>query len=84
MEKSNYQTHKTGAFSRGETGEDTGRATERRLTMQRGVSQLLFNYLPGRVVGWENGLAIVQLEAVRLSSVWDEGKAQPILNEIAL
>jgi hypothetical protein len=84
VEKSNYQTSKASSFPRGESGEDTGRATERRLSMQRGVSQLLFNYLPGRVVGWENGLAIVQIEAVRLSSVWDEGKAQPILNEIAL
>ena len=57
---------------------------ERRLTMQRGVSQLLFSYLPGRVVGWENGLAIVQLDTVRLASTWSMEKAQPILDELAL
>lgn len=52
--------------------------------MQRGVSQLLFSYLPGRVVGWENGLAIVQLDTVRLASAWSPEKAQPILDELAL
>lgn len=66
-----------------QTQEKTERAFEPRLTMQRGVSQLLFSYLPGRVVGWENGLAIVQLDTVRLASAWSPEKAQPILNELA-
>lgn len=64
--------------------EDLEKTTEKRLTMQRGVSQLLFSYLPGRVVGWENGLAIVQLDTVRLISAWSMDKAQPILDELAL
>src|SRR5258708_39018538 len=54
----------------------------RRLFMQRGVSQLLFNYLPGRTVDWEDGLAIVVLETVRLASVWDEEKAKAVLDEM--
>lgn len=51
--------------------------------MQRGVSQLLFNYLPQRTVDWENGLAIVQLGTVRMSSSWDEDHKTVLLNEIA-
>lgn len=62
----------------------TETAPERPLKMERGVSQLLFSYLPRRVVGWENGLAIVQLDAVRLASAWSPEKAQPILDEMAL
>lgn len=51
--------------------------------MQRGVAQLLFHYLPGRTVDWENGQAIVQLGNVRFSSVWEEGRADNVLKEIA-
>lgn len=54
-----------------------------RLTMQRGVSQLLFNYLPGRTVDWEDGLAIVLLEGVHLSLAWDEEHSLGVLDEIA-
>ncbi len=54
-----------------------------RLVMQRGVSQLLFNYLPGRTVDWEDGLAIVQLGGVRLSQAWDQERAAAVLDEIA-
>lgn len=51
--------------------------------MQRGVSQLLFNYLPQRTVDWEDGLAIVQLGTVRLSASWDEDRKTVLLNEMA-
>jgi hypothetical protein len=54
-----------------------------RLTMERGVSQLLFNYLPGRTVDWEDGLAIVQLTNVRLSSVWEDSRAQMVRREVS-
>ena len=54
----------------------------RPFTMIRGVSQLLFNYLPGRTVDWEDGLAIVKLGNVRLSNVWEPGRADVLLNEI--
>ncbi len=56
---------------------------ERRLVMQRGVSQLLFNYLPERTVDWEDGLAIVILGGVRLSSAWDENQCVSVLDEIS-
>ncbi len=78
MEKSRNFKRSTNADGSAE------KTVERRLTMQRGVSQLLFSYLPGRVVGWENGLAIVQLDTVRLASAWSMEKAQPILDELAL
>jgi len=51
--------------------------------MQRGVSQLLFNYLPQRTVDWEDGLAIVQLGTVRLSASWDEDQKTVLLKEMA-
>lgn len=52
--------------------------------MTRGVSQLLFNYLPERTVDWEDGLAIVRLSAVRLApGVWDSDRATVLLEEIA-
>jgi hypothetical protein len=51
--------------------------------MQRGVSQLLFNYLPGRTVDWEDGLAIVQLGSVRLSTVWEDDRITALLEELA-
>lgn len=52
-------------------------------SMQRSVSQLLFNYLPQRTVDWEDGLAIIQLGTVRLSAAWDEDRKAVLLNEIA-
>jgi predicted Zn-ribbon and HTH transcriptional regulator len=51
--------------------------------MQRGVSQLLFNYLPYRTVDWEDGLAIVQLGNVRFSTIWDEDRKTTLLHEIS-
>src|SRR5262249_15476411 len=51
--------------------------------MQRGVSQLLFNYLPGRTVDWEDGLAIVLLGAVRLSAAWEPQRMGAVLEEVA-
>ena len=50
--------------------------------MQRGVSQLLFNYLPYRTVDWEDGLAIVQLGNVRFSSIWEEDRKTTLLQEM--
>lgn len=52
--------------------------------MTRGVSQLLFNYLPHRTVDWEDGLAIVKLGGVRLSGVWEPERATVLLDEIGL
>ncbi len=66
----------------GSNGDDSP-PEERRLVMQRGVSQLLFNYLPGRTVDWEDGLAIVILGDVRLSSAWDENRCVSVVDEIA-
>src|SRR5579883_3321767 len=56
---------------------------EKPLMMQRGVSQLLFNYLPQRTVDWEDGLAIVSLGAVRLSTAWEEDRKTTLLLEVA-
>jgi hypothetical protein len=55
---------------------------ERLPSMERGVSQLLFNYLPQRTVDWEDGLAVVTLGAVRLSSLWKEERKEVVLSEI--
>src|SRR5262245_41791623 len=57
-------------------------AGERIPAMQRGVSQLLFNYLPYRTVDWEDGLAIVQLGNVRFSAIWEEDRKTTLLQEI--
>lgn len=65
------------------TNEPGEQSPERSLKMQRGVSQLLFNYLPYRTVDWEDGLAIVQLGQVRFSSIWDEDRKTTLLQEIA-
>ena len=56
---------------------------EKPLIMQRGVSQLLFNYLPQRTVDWEDGLAIISLGAVRLSTAWEEERKTTLLREVA-
>ncbi len=50
--------------------------------MQRGVAQLLFYYLPGRTVEWEDGQAIVEINNVRLSSVWDDDRTTVLLHEV--
>lgn len=63
-------------------GEEQG-TSDRSPTMERGVSQLLFNYLPYRTVDWEDGLAIVQLGNVRFSAIWDEDRKTTLLQEIA-
>ena len=52
------------------------------LRMVRGVTQLLFNYLPGRTVDWEDGLAIVRLDQVVFSSVWPAEKSRVVLQEV--
>jgi len=64
-------------------GDGVANEREKWPAMQRGVSQLLFNYLPQRTVDWEDGLAIVQLGTVRLSSSWDEDQKTVVLNEMA-
>src|SRR5260370_29480950 len=51
--------------------------------MSRGVAQLLFTYLPGRVVDWEDGTAIVQLTHPRLDSIWSDDRARIVLEEVA-
>jgi DNA-directed RNA polymerase subunit M/transcription elongation factor TFIIS len=55
---------------------------ERVRPMQRGVSQLLFNYLPYRTVDWEDGLAIIQLGDVRFSTIWEEERKSTLLKEV--
>ena len=50
--------------------------------MSRSVSQLLFTYLPGKVVDWEDGMAIVQLRDVRLTHAWTDQQAQLVLEEV--
>lgn len=65
-------------------GEASAQApTEKAPQMIRGVSQLLFNYLPERTVDWEDGLAIVRLGGVHLSAVWAEDRSKVLLEEIA-
>jgi hypothetical protein len=50
--------------------------------MKRGVTQLLFNYLPERTVDWEDGLAIVKLGNVRLGDAWTQDRARVVFEEI--
>jgi hypothetical protein len=50
--------------------------------MQRGVTQLLFSYLPDRTMDWEDGLAIIRLGGTRLSNVWTSEAAKVVLEEI--
>jgi hypothetical protein len=73
---------KTDQQQNGFDGDGSSIEREKWPTMQRGVSQLLFNYLPQRTVDWENGLAIVQLGTVRLSASWDEEQKRVLLNEM--
>lgn len=54
-----------------------------RLSMQRSVSQLLFHYLPGRIIDWENGLAIVQLTDVHFANIWSPEQSAIVLDEMA-
>lgn len=63
--------------------EDSEGAFEQRPRMARGVSQLLFSYLPGKIVDWEDGVAIVQLRYVRLASSWTDRRADLVLKEVA-
>jgi hypothetical protein len=51
--------------------------------MARGVTQLLFSYLPGKIVDWEDGVAIVHLRYVRLASFWTDRRADLVLKEVA-
>src|SRR5262249_10804991 len=62
---------------------ETSDELEKPLIMHRGVSQLLFNYLPQRTVDWEDGLAIVSLGAVSLSAAWEEERKTTLLREVA-
>ena len=68
-------------YKPGENGE-ADNSPERVRPMQRGVSQLLFNYLPYRTVDWEDGMAIVQLGDVRFSTIWGEERKATLLKEI--
>lgn len=56
---------------------------EEQAVMQRGVSQLLFNYLPYRTVDWEDGRAIVVLGTLRFSWIWEEDRKTTLITEIA-
>jgi DNA-directed RNA polymerase subunit RPC12/RpoP len=67
---------------RPQSDSEIGQTIERLPSMQRGVSQLLFNYLPYRTVDWEDGLAIVQLANIRFSTVWEEERKTTLLKEI--
>lgn len=63
-------------------GEEGEGGKEQIRPMQRGVSQLLFNYLPNRTVDWEDGLAIVKLSDIRFSAVWEQERTTSLLKEI--
>lgn len=71
---SNHRTNNTAPAP-----DESGRTPA--LRMQRGVSQLLFTYTPGRTVDWEDGRAIVQLGEVQLANVWPADKAMAVLDE---
>ena len=51
--------------------------------MNRSVMQLLFTYLPGRTVDWENGAAIVVLDSPRLENIWPARDARLVLEEVS-
>lgn len=53
------------------------------MTMSRSIGQLLFTYLPGRAVDWDDGLAIVSLDSPRLRASWDGPRKQAVLDEVA-
>jgi hypothetical protein len=53
------------------------------LSMQRSVSQLMFHYLPGRIIDWEDGLAIVQLTDVHFANIWTPEQSKIVLDEMA-
>ncbi len=83
MAKTFRETGKNPVYVEGGTGmDDSVSAEPSRMSMQRGVSQLLFNYLPSRTVDWEDGLAIVMLGSVRLASAWDLDDTIVLLDEI--
>lgn len=66
-----------------QTGTEDSDTTENKaLTMTRGVSQLLFNYLPERTVDWEDGLAIIKLGGVRLRDAWPQDRSRLVFEEI--
>lgn len=52
-------------------------------TMQRGVTQILFTYLPDRTVDWEGGLAIIKLGGLALGELWEDERANTLLDEVA-
>jgi len=55
----------------------------RTLRMSRGVSQLLYHYLPYKTVDWDDGRAIVQLSGLQLRSAWSDDRVTAVLAEIA-
>jgi hypothetical protein len=56
---------------------------EKPAQMSRSVTQLLFSYLPGKLVDWEDGTAIVELTNVRLASAWDANRRALVLEQVA-
>jgi ssDNA-binding Zn-finger/Zn-ribbon topoisomerase 1 len=50
--------------------------------MWRSVAQLLYSYLPGRTVNWQDGTAIVSLGTPRINSAWPPSAASFVLQEI--
>jgi hypothetical protein len=67
---------------KGKVGEEEERPSDGIRSMQRSVSQLLFNYLPYRTVDWEDGLAIVELGETRFSTAWEEERKATLLKEM--
>src|SRR5215469_10719592 len=51
--------------------------------MAQSVTQLLFSNLPGKIVDWEDGVAIVHLRNVRLASSWTDRRDDLVLKEVA-
>jgi len=53
------------------------------LQMTRSVGQLLYTYLPGRVMDWEDGVGTVELTRVRLGSLFTPMDSRQVLEKIA-
>lgn len=53
------------------------------LTMQRSVTQLLFSYLPGKFIDWEEGIGVIKLTSVLLNGVWSPQDSGLVLDEVA-
>lgn len=68
--------------STGGTGEASDVQTA--LVMQRSLTQLLFSYLPGKFIDWDEGIGVVELTSVLLNGVWSPQASDLVLGEVAV